>query len=242
LLYAAGTAVVVPSSVVLAEGVLRAMFLTRLKTVVAGLLLAATLVGIGFGLLWQPALQADPDGKNPPSPPPAARGDALADGDTWQPRTTLTGFGSSIAAVVFAPDGKTLAVVERDGKVHLWETDKDQGQVKIKTRLENLTSAAFAPDGKSLVVAGGRPAAATVVFIDVKKRQETRSVGALTDTFAHVGFTANGKQLVCTSFDRSFTRLDFPSPDEPRASGGQGTIVIRAVALSADGSVLATAS
>src|SRR6516165_10716969 len=73
-----------------------------------------------------------------------------------KPKATLTGHESSIIALEFSPDGKTLASVEQENHGHpvkLWHADDGRSLADLDHKsFYRGVSLAFSPDGKRLAV------------------------------------------------------------------------------------------
>src|SRR5437773_6564095 len=86
----------------------------------------------------------------PPEPPRRdLHGDALPAGAVLRLGTVRLRHGSSVKAVAFAPDGKTLASAAWYGAVCVWDAETGR-EVRRLTGLEWPAALAFSPDGKAL--------------------------------------------------------------------------------------------
>jgi WD40 repeat protein len=78
-----------------------------------------------------------------------------------EPRALLRGDLSSVRAMAFAPDGKTLATGSDEGSLRLWELASN-GSGRERARLPMpkdggaVLTVSFSPDAKSLLTAGGK--------------------------------------------------------------------------------------
>src|SRR5262249_31403673 len=93
----------------------------------------------------------------------------VADG---KPRGTLKGHSSAVNAVVFSPDGRTLASGSTDQTVRLWNVETRRELMQLdpgSIELGAVRTLAFSPDGKHLLAGGSRSAfwsAAPVIWND----------------------------------------------------------------------------
>lgn len=81
---------------------------------------------------------------------------------------TLGAHTTDAYAVVFSPDGRTLASSSRDRTVKLWHVTTGQELLTLKTHAA-VTSLAFFPDGKTLAAGC---ADKTIKLWDVKRGEE----------------------------------------------------------------------
>jgi dipeptidyl aminopeptidase/acylaminoacyl peptidase len=56
--------------------------------------------------------------------------------------------------LAFAPDGRTLAAVDRDNSVAVWEVGTCKERCRMSLHGDHITAVAFAPDGRSLLTGG----------------------------------------------------------------------------------------
>jgi hypothetical protein len=223
----AATADVSARVAALAEGAVRAMFVTKLKTATALLLLVGLIVGVG--LLAHPPRAAEPPAEKTRENPPAALRGGQDRMDVGPPR--ILKLDDRGRRVVWSPDGKTLIVVtkvektflgyqyDRKGSaIELWDVEKGKRrQVLVKDPEGGLgfQQVVFSPDGQRI--------AATVSEIVRKPdSMRIRSVVKVWDARTAALKQTLGEDdsdLVCVAF----------SPDGKRVAAGdpaQKTVVL----------------
>ena len=160
-----------------------------------------------FKIQWCWALACSPDGQM------LALGEGghvrLCDAATGRERAVLKSEGTQgVSALVFAPDGKTLAVGMGSpglhGSVVVWDLESRQLRFTLTPpEGEHFTSAAFSPDGKKLVVGVGLGFAGdqggTVRSWDTATGQEREKYSGHNYAVVGVRFAPDGKTLVSAS-------------------------------------------
>jgi WD40 repeat protein len=199
----------------LAEEVMKGMFAINVKVTVAAVVLGLAVGGAGlagYGSLAHkqrspepesaqlPTPKSDPRGtaKNDTPAPVDQFGDPLPAGAIARLGTIRFHHGASPQAIVFAPDGKSLASAGTDGTVHIWESATGKELLRIDNvafgdsiGLGHVMSLDFAPDGKTL--AGARLNQPPCLW-DVKTGKELRQFGG-NRRASWVTFSPDGKTL-----------------------------------------------
>jgi RNA polymerase sigma factor (sigma-70 family) len=155
-----------PSVAALVHEGIRGMILTKLRLASAILLAATTLVA-GAGLLAWPTPAPQPAEERAESKPPSASVSAKPQirrdqaGDPLPPEalsrlgTTRLRHGGTIMDLVFGPDGQSLVSCGlRDG-IRFWDTATGE-QIQRFPEQSNAQSVALSPDGKLLAIRLGR--------------------------------------------------------------------------------------
>jgi RNA polymerase sigma factor (sigma-70 family) len=228
----AATAAVSARVAALAEGVLKTMFLTKLK-VAAVLLFLLAAVGVGFGTFPGHA-PAAPRAGTPAARPQGARG-AGPKAPQWQEVAALT--CSVPGAVAFSPDGKQLAAAGTG--VFLWDaaTGKELDGLKEGAGMLGLYALAFCPDGKR-VAAGGADGLVMVWALPTGKVILSLP-GHGGDAVRAVAFSRDGKTLASAGEDKVARLWDVAQRKERAALEGHAGKLC-AVALAPDGKTVAT--
>jgi RNA polymerase sigma factor (sigma-70 family) len=237
----------IPSPVlVLVEGVLRQMFVTKLK-IAAALLLTVGLLGTGAGLL---TAQSPPQEK--PEAPPAARAaepdraeTADLPADLPLPAGALARLGTArfrhafnVRSLAFSPDGKVIASGSQKNTIRLWDADTGQ-ELKVLTGHGNgVVGLCFSPDGKTLASSSWDT---SIRLWDVAGGNEVRRIDPQAGVVNSVAFSPDGKALLSAHGDGTARLGDAATGTELRQfQGHQGAVEV--AAFSRDGKMIATGS
>jgi RNA polymerase sigma factor (sigma-70 family) len=231
----------VPPAAALAEGLLKTMSLTRLRSVVVLLLAAALAVGGGLGAFAaltegpapaeQTALAATPPDPRPRRDrlgAPLLQGVRLAAGPLQ--------FDGPPLGVAFAPKGGLVAACggPPDRTLRLW--DPATGREIWRRQLACSASAvAFSPNGEAVAVACDDK---TVRLCDPATGEELRRLVGHEGRVTSLVFTRDRKGLFTGGLDGTVRQWDWESGTEIRQFAGPGRL-IRCLALSPDGTLLA---
>lgn len=155
---------------------------------------------------------------------------------------------TEVRAVVFSPDGKTLAVAHggptaAPGKITLWSLEDGKELGTLGGHLSTVPALAFSPNGKRLV-SGGR--SGRLLLWDVGSRKELRkaflqpalSYQAL--SIQQLAFSPDGKTIFLRGKENQIHLWDVEGWRERDETNGQG-LAIWAVAFSRDGKRVASA-
>jgi len=146
-----------------------------------------------------------------------------------------------VAAVAFAPDGRTLAAA-LGRTVLLYEAEKGTLLTTLAGHPGPVTALAITPDGKTLIAAGGRPGRfGAVTFWDLDKRARRADVRGHADAILSAALAPDGKTLATASYDRLVKLWDVAAAREVRTLK-EHTDAVHAVAFAPDGTRLASAA
>jgi RNA polymerase sigma factor (sigma-70 family) len=245
------------ASVALADGVLRAMIIVKLK--VAGMVTAACLL-TGLGLAVQSPLAALPAEAEELSPAPPAKPPAVEKVDRLAPEALQAGikgldvgqhaFEALVAA--FSPDGKILAIAsgyrDEGGALTLWDltTGRRRG---MRTDRFGLRTVAFSPDGKTVAAAGWDRFVRLFDTASGKERVafewQEEAVAAQEPWYnrlvSTVAFSPDGTILAAACGDNQIRLWDVARSQRLRTLSGHGADV-KGVAFFPDGKTLASTS
>jgi RNA polymerase sigma factor (sigma-70 family) len=218
----------------LTNGVLKTMFMTKLR-IVAAVALAVCLLsgGLTHSLVYR-SMAAAPGGEDEPgqvekkSPTNAG----------WRVLATYEN-KSPVQGLAFTPDGERLVVGDKDGGVRIWDIAAGQGPKGIVVGDfdgDGILDLAISPDGKGLAVRKK----ATVVLRDVKSGK-IRWIHDVQDGTGHFTFAPDGQVLVFSDQGGVIRLLDVGTGKEIRRLPAQNQKP-SAVAFSPDGRFLVTAA
>ncbi|MCW3098888.1 MAG: hypothetical protein JWL77_4506 [Chthonomonadaceae bacterium] len=147
-----------------------------------------------------------------------------------------------VTALVFSPDGKTLAVGGYRA-VTLWNLPTGKATTAITHLPGPVQSLAFRPDGSQIAVAGGAPG--TSGEVEVFDTKTFSKVGPTleghSDVVMSVAWSADGKWLATGSQDKTARLWLWPEGKELKLFKDHSDAVTR-VAFAPDGKALYTAS
>ncbi len=181
-----------------------------------------------------------PDGKTLATcPSDDATAVRLLDPKSGEDRRRLD-LGARLVRMAFSPDGRRLAVTERDSAVRVYDTATARREhswtLKLTNPYENYTSVlAFSPDCNYLA------AAATDNLIrlwNVTTGKEVRTFRGHGRYVTGLGFTPDGRTLFSASYDGMVRSWDVATGKERAVADGYSGEVV--AACSPDGTLLAT--
>jgi RNA polymerase sigma factor (sigma-70 family) len=232
--------VVAPAKVVaLAEGVVKTMFLTRIKAVLATLLVAATLLAGGTAMFPRPSVAGRPAEDRPvrsarPAPRKPAPPKVVV---KWEEKLAMRpqgGRGEQIFCAAISPDGKLVVCgMTRNGKLL-----DASGLEQTTLDMDHIMTAAFSPDGK--VLATGH--LESLQLWDVATGTILATLDGKTKNISRVDISRDGKFLV--SAETGALRLwDLAAKKEVRRfePGDAKERVVYSATFSPDGKWLASA-
>jgi WD40 repeat protein len=141
---------------------------------------------------------------------------------------------SAVWTLAFAPKGQTLAMGRDDGKIQLWDVEKQHLDFNLRGRPERLWGLAFSPDGTQVASAGGDR---TVKLWDVATGNRIHRFKGHRDTIWSVAFTLDGRFVVSSSEDGTIKLWNVVTGTLYRTLKSESG-AIRAIALGPDGKTL----
>ena len=238
----------------LAEGAIRALFLTKLKACAIVLVTAAAMI-LGAGLLAQQTTDQHPAAATPQEDnddkAPAAildrLGDPLPTGAVLRLGTLRLRHKESIAAVAFVPHSRIVITGGGDDVVSLWDRDTGQELRRLQGHEGSAVAIAVSPDGKLIATAGVK----TVCLWDLATGKLLEKIPADTTTRVDNGtsflgrvplvFSADGKLLAFVTSAPSVRVWDVAARKERLNLKGHRTTA-EVLGFSADGKTLTSVS
>jgi WD40 repeat protein len=152
-----------------------------------------------------------------------------------------------IFAMAISADGKALASAGYDGAIRIWDLKIGKELRAIPGRRGNTRSIAFSPDGKLVAAAGAEKSAR---IWDAHTGKLVRELSADLESIASVAFSLDGKTVACGGgfLQHVILLFDLANGNVRRSMTLTGDArekawsVVRALAFSTDGKLLAAAN
>lgn len=148
--------------------------------------------------------------------------------------------GQYVTNVVFSPDGKILASVERS-KIQLWDVADQRILRTLSGHTSFVMSIAFSPDARLLASASYGYDDSNIKLWDVASGEELQTFGLNQNGNFSVAFSPDGQMLASGSGDRSIQLWDVANAEILQTLNGHEAAV-NSVAFSPDGRLLASGS
>ena len=160
-------------------------------------------------------------------------------GKSGEAQLRIRGGHFQFTPIAVNPDGSCIASGRWDNSIHVYEANNGELKFSLAGHSEEVTATTFSADGKR-IVSGSRDA--TVRVWDVLDHAELLCLHGHGGMVNAVAISANGKTIASAgSFDHSVKTWNAEEPG-PALRTIQGDDNFTAVALTADGKILATES
>jgi RNA polymerase sigma factor (sigma-70 family) len=228
--YSAGAAVGTPGAA-LANGVIKGMFLSKMKAVAGVVLilgmLAAGTAGLAHQVLAQHPPKAEPSrpAQTAESPKPTEdkkapldpNGDPLPDGAVFRLGGIRLRHTQPASAVIFSANGKELLSAGKDQQIRVWDPATGKEKQRIAFEADKLWAAHF-PDAKTALVCNWD---GTIRILDAstgKERQTIKGKG----TPSNLALSPDGKTLLTALNDGKVIAWDPATGKSVREHAGPG--------------------
>ncbi|MFF2660112.1 trypsin-like peptidase domain-containing protein [Kitasatospora sp. NPDC058032] len=152
-------------------------------------------------------------------------------------RRRLTGHNGGVNAVVFSPDGRTLATAGSDGTARLWDMATGKAITTLTGHSDGVNAVVFSPDGRTLATAGDDH---TARLWDMATGRTLATLTGHTDIVNAVVFSPDGRTLATAGRDGT-ARLWDVATGKTTDRLTIHNYIVNAVVFSPDGRTLATA-
>jgi WD40 repeat protein/tetratricopeptide (TPR) repeat protein len=169
--------------------------------------------------------------------PPQAGEVRVWDAKTGAELLQLKGHRWLVRSVAFSPDANRLVTASSDGTVKVWDAKTGAEEITLRGHTGAVGQAAYSPDGSRLASAS---ADKTVKVWDARTGGEVLLLGGHANSVNGVAFSPDGGRLVSGAGDGTVKVWDARTGGEVLSF--KAGALVHAVALSPDGSHLATAS
>lgn len=178
------------------------------------------------------AAAASPDGRR--LAVAAGSGVAVTDRATGRVLYTLAGHADLVAAVAYAPDGRTIATGSHDGTARLWRAADGTCVGVLRGHESWVLGAAFSPDGTALATAGYDR---TVRVWDVAAARPTRTLAGAAAGVRCVAYSPDGRVVAAAGADAVVRTWDAATGAPGKAFAGHAGAV-RGLAFAPGGKLL----
>ncbi len=176
----------------------------------------------------------------------------MRDVTTGEKRTTVSTQTQSVASIVYAPDGNTIATArKRDNTVYLWEpaTGKSKGTLERVGR-GSVQSFVYSPDGNTIATAGGWTDNVVQLW-DAQTGAHKTTLTGHTKRVNSVSYSPDGNTIAAAGTDGTVRLWDIITGNQKAVLNHTSWInflfpwlnpPVNAVAYSPDGNTVAAAS